>query len=112
MPSAASDGLERVGRGHESAGRPAERTPPGTRRPRLKRRPAQTAIAALLVLFQVLLGLSFGFSYLPAALLMVIAAVSLLTERRGGRGHRQPTVEVVRGPDVDAVGGSPALRWR
>ncbi len=42
--------------------------------------------AALLVLFQVLLGLSFGFSYLSAALLMVIAAVSLLTERRGGRG--------------------------
>jgi hypothetical protein len=42
--------------------------------------------AALLVLFQGLLGLSFGFSYLPAAVLMVVAAVSLLTERGGARG--------------------------
>jgi hypothetical protein len=41
--------------------------------------------AVLLVLFQVLLGLSFGLSYLPAAGLMVIAAVSLLTERDGAR---------------------------
>lgn len=42
--------------------------------------------AVLLVLFQVLLGLSFGLSYLPAAGLMVIAAVSLLIER-GGAGE-------------------------
>lgn len=51
--------------------------------------------AALLVLFQVLLGLSFGFSYLPTALLMVIAAVSLLTERRDAR--RAPAAERGRG---------------
>jgi hypothetical protein len=65
----------------------------------LRRSPLREAAflvsAALLVLFLVLLGLSFGFSYLPAALLMVIAAVGLLAERRGAR--ETPAAERGRG---------------